>query len=239
VLAAAAALGTLLVGGYVGPIAITAVLVLPVAVRARVLARAIRVAVVASLPVAVSVVLVTALTRAGATPVATLGPFIVTAEALDAAAQFALRLIVIALAFAVLGLTTPTRAILADLERRGVSPRLAFALGGIAAAIPALVARAATVRDAQRARGFELDGSVGRRVRGVPALAGPVLLGALADVEVRSLALEARAFGQASRRDLLWAPADDAWQARLRWLLGGFVAVMAAARLAGVLPPLP
>ena len=64
----------------------------------------------------------------------------------------------------------------------------------------------------------------------------PVILGSIAEVEERALALEARAFGRPGRRTLLWAPTDSPVQAVVRWaLIGALVAVMVA-RLTGWLP---
>ncbi len=127
-----------------------------------------------------------------------------------AAAQVSLRLFVMAAALALFGLTTPASELVADLERRGVSPRLAFAASATLGAVPALIEQARVVRDAQRARGLDIDGGVAARIWGVLPLAGPVVLGTLHGVEQRALALEARAFGRPGRREPLWAPPDTA-----------------------------
>jgi energy-coupling factor transport system permease protein len=192
-----------------------------------------------ALPLAVAVGLVSVLTRPGATVLFRLGPFDATLEGADFAARVIVRLFVMAAALTLFGLTTPPRALVADLERRGVSPRLAFALGAVVGALPALLERARAVVDAQRARGLDLDGSALRRVAAVVPLAGPVVIGALHEVEARSLALEARAFGRPGPRHLLWAPPDDARQRIVRWLLLGQLVVLVIAAAAGVLPRLP
>ena len=101
--------------------------------------------------------------------------------------------------------------------------------------VPAMVERAAQITAAQRARGLDTEGSIWRRVRGIVPIVGPVILGSIAEVEERTMALEARGFTRPGRRTLLWAPADSARQAILRWgMLAGLVALVAA-RIAGVL----
>jgi energy-coupling factor transport system permease protein len=208
-------------------------------VAAGVFDRAVRIALLVSLPVLVSVVLVSVLTRAGETVLIVFGPFDVTAEGVDFAAQISLRLVVAALALTVFGLTTDARSLVADLERRGISPRLTFAAAAALEAVPAMLERARTVAAAQRARGLDTEGSVGARLRGVRPLVGPVLLSAIAEVDARSLALEARAFGRPERRAPLWAPADSPAQRVARWALVAGVVVLIVGRAAGPLAWIP
>ena len=206
---------------------------------AGVLGRALRLAFLVSLPVLVSVVLVSVLTRAGSTVLVVLGPFDVTAEGVDIAARISLRVLVMALALVVFGLTTDVRSLVADLERRGVSPRLTFAAAAAFDAVPAMLQRARDVAAAQRSRGLDTEGSVGARLRGVRPLVGPVLLSAIAEVDARSLALEARAFGRPGRREPLWAPADSSAQRLARWAMVLGVVVLLALRVGGPLAWLP
>jgi energy-coupling factor transport system permease protein len=230
-------IAVLVAGGYVVPLLLFAAVVASAA-TARALGRAVRLALVASLPVLFSVVLVSMLTRAGDTVLLHLGPFDVTAEGVDFAARITLRLAVLTMAVVVFGLTTEPRELVADLERRGVSPRVTFAAATAVEAIPAMLERASTVTAAQRSRGLDTEGSVGARLRGITALAGPVLLSSIAEVEERSLALEARAFDRPGRRVPLWAPADSSAQRLARWALVGGPVVLVALR-AGPLGWLP
>jgi energy-coupling factor transport system permease protein len=98
-----------------------------------------------------------------------------------------------------------------------------------------MVRRAAAIVDAQRARGLDTEGSPWRRVRGLVPIVAPVILGSLAEVEERTMALEARCFGRHARRTLLWAPDDSARQAVARWLLVLSVPLAVALRAAGPL----
>jgi energy-coupling factor transport system permease protein len=236
VLAGVAVLGTLIAGGYVGPVALLLVLVLPGALTGRVVRRTIATSLVVGLPIGISATLVAVLTRAGATVMVTIGPFAVTAEGVDFAGQVLVRLAVIAAALTLFGLTTDPRALVADLERRGLPPRLVFAVAATVRAVPAMAERAAVIQSAQRARGLDTEGSLRARARGVLPLIVPAVLSSLTEVEVRSLALEARAFGRPGRRELLWTPADSDRERWLRWLLGALLAALLITRLGGLLP---
>ena len=206
---------------------------------AGVTSRAVRNAALVTLPIGVSVAIVSILGRAGSHLLFTLGPFDATLEGLDFALRIDFRLFVLALALALFALTTEPRSLVVDLERRGVSPRLTFAAAATLDAIPAMAERARTIQAAQRARGLDTEGSVGARLRGVLPLAGPAVLGTLHDVETRSLALEARAFDRPGPRHLLWAPADTAAQRLARWLLVAGLGLFLALTVLGVLPALP
>lgn len=190
-------------------------------------------------PVAVAVVLVAGLTRPGETVLVVLGPFDVTAEGLDFAARITLRLVVMAGALVLFGLTAPVRAVVADLERRGTSPRLTYAVAATLDAVPQMLERGRLIRDAQRARGLDTEGSIGARLRGVLPMAGPAVLGAIHDVEARTLALETRGFGRPGRRHVLWAPPETSVERVVRWVLGGALAVLLAGTASGAIPPLP
>lgn len=237
--AAAVSLAAIILGGYVAPLALLFGVVLPSAATARVIGRTVRLGLAVSAPILVSVVLVSVFTRPGATVLFEIGPFDATLEGVDFAARITLRVLVLAMALVLFGLTTKSRSLVADLERRGVSPRLTFAVAATLEAVPAMLERARTVAAAQRARGLDTQGSVGARLRGIGPLAGPVVLSAFADVEERSLALEARGFDRPGRREPLWTPADSSGQRLARWLLlAGLVAVVVA-RAGGLLAGLP
>ena len=72
--------------------------------------------------------------------------------------------------------------------------------------------RAGQITAAQRARGLDTEG-IWRRVRGIVPIVGPVILASIAEVEERTMALEARGFTRPGRRTLLWAPPDSGLEA--------------------------
>ncbi len=203
------------------------------------LGRLVRISFLLTLPIVVSVVLVSVFTRAGTTVLFTVGPFDATLEGVEFAIQVTIRLWAISLAIGLFGLTTDPRAFVFDLERRGLSPRFAFVAAATLEAVPAMVARASVIQSAQRARGLDTEGSFRARLRGVMPLVGPVILSSLTEVEERTLALEVRAFGRPGTRHLLWWSPDTGWERGLRWLLAlAFVAVVAL-RLTGTFPAIP
>lgn len=223
-----------LTGGVIGPVALTIVAVLLPAVVARVLPRLLRVGLLLALPLAVSVLVVNLFFfPSGATVLFQIGPITATAEGLVYAIETLVRLVAITGALALFYLTTPIGSLVVDLERRGVSARVAFVVTASVRTVPVIVERAGAIADAQRARGLDTEGSPWRRVRGLVPLVGPVLLGSIGEVEERTMALEARGFSRPGRRSLLWAPADPRWETVARWIMVLAVPVVIVARLAG------
>lgn len=221
-------------GGIWGPAILVTVAVLAPAVAAGILARLLRTALLLTLPIAISVLIVNLFFfPAGQQVLFGLGPIRATAEGLAFALETLARIGAISGAITLFYLTTSPAELVLDLERRGVSPRIAFVALAAVQTVPAMVERAATITAAQRARGLDTEGSIWRRLRGVLPLAGPVLLGSIAQVEERTLALEARGFTRPGRRTLLWQPPDSAPQRLARWLLVAFIPLLFAARAAG------
>lgn len=225
-----------MLGGYLGPVVLIAAMS-ALGAAAGVVRQLVRASVLLSLPIGVSVILVSVFTRPGATVLFTLGPFDATAEGIDFAAQTIVRLLAISLSIGLFILTTDSRAFVLDLERRGVSPRFAFVALATVEAVPTLVERAATISASQRARGLDTEGSLGARLAGVLPLVGPAVITSLTDVEERSLALESRAFSRPGRRHLLWSMPDSSRERAFRWVLVICLVGIAIARVAAV--PLP
>ena len=223
-----------LVGGLLGPALLAAFAVLLPALLAGILGRLLRTALLLTLPIAVSVLLVNLLFYpAGREILFQVGPIRATAEGLGFALETLARIGAISGAITLFYLITPPSELVLDLERRGVSPRVAFVALASVQTVPALVERAATITAAQRARGLDTEGSLWRRLRGVLPLAGPVLLGSITEVEERTMALEARGFTRPGRRTLLWWPLDSERQRLARWLLVLAIPALVVARMLG------
>ena len=201
--------------------------------------RLIRVSLLLTLPIAISVVLVSVFTRAGTHILFSIGPFDATSEGVDFAGQTLVRLLAISTSIGLFGLTTEPRSFVLDLERRGLSPRFAFVALATLEAVPAMVERAGLIQAAQRARGLDTEGSLRGRLRGVLPLVGPVVLSSLTEVEERSLALEVRAFGRPGRRHLLWRIPDSRSQLVVRVVLLLALLTAIITRIGGVFPRLP
>ena len=201
--------------------------------------RLVRVSFLLTLPIAISVVLVTVFTRAGTTILFSIGPFDATREGVDFAGQILVRLFAISTAIGLFGLTTNPRALVLDLERRGLSRRFAFVAASTLESVPAMVERAQVIQAAQRARGLDTEGSIRARLRGVLPLVAPVILSSLTEVEERTLALEVRAFGRPGTRHLLWWARDTSWERVLRWTLVVVFLLAVVLRLTGHFPAIP
>lgn len=196
--------------------------------------------VLVTIPLAVSILVVNTLAYPGATDtIGQLGPFSPSWSGLAAAIQATLRLIAFAMSAALFALTTTPDDFVSDLERRGVGRRLIFVISAAIGTVPRMLQRAREITDAQRARGLDTEGRVWRRVRGLLPLTGPLVLGALTEVEERTMALEARGFTAPGRRTVLRPLPDSRGQRALRWVgLLGTLALLGAS-LTGRLAWLP
>lgn len=223
------------VRGWAGPLGVL-VLTAALALYAGV-ARSLRRFVLATIPLVASILLVNAFLYPGATDALfRAGPFTATGTGVTVALQATLRVVAFALSVAVFSLTTATDDFLADLEQRGTGRRLTFIVGSAIGMIPAMTSRATEIVEAQRARGLDTEGSVRRRIRGIVPLAGPMVFGALSEVEERTVALEARAFSAPARRTVMRVLPDDGRQRALRWLIGVGAIVAVAVSVAGRFP---
>lgn len=220
--------------GVVGPTVLAIVAVALPAAVAGVLGRLLRTSLLLSLPIAISALVINVFFfPGGATLLFSIGPIHASVEGLSFASEVLARILTLSGAITLFYLTTPPAQLVLDLEHRGVSPRIAFVTLASVQTVPAMVERAATITAAQRARGLDTEGSIWRRLRGLVPLVGPVLLGSIAEVEERTMALEARGFTRPGRRTLLWWPADSPPQAVVRWLLVLAIPVLIAARALG------
>lgn len=233
-LATVTAIAAVVLGGLIGPAILVGLAIIGPAVAAGVLGRLLRLSLLLALPIALSALLVNVFFfPGGQTVLLRIGPVTATAEGLAFALEILARIMAISGAVTLFYLTTRPADLVVDLERRGISPRIAFVANASVQTVPAMVERAGQITAAQRARGLDTEGSVWRRVRGIVPIVGPVILGSIAEVEERTMALEARGFTRPGRRTLLWAPPDSGAERLLRWaLLVGLIALIAA-RIAG------
>lgn len=224
----------MIVGGVIGPVALVVGAVLVPAMVAGVLGRLLRLSLLLSLPIAISAVLINVFFFPGASNVLfRIGPIAATVEGAAFALEILVRILAISGAITLFYLTTRPAELVVDLERRGVSPRVAFVANASVQTVPAMVERASQITAAQRARGLDTEGSLWRRARGIVPIVGPVILGAIGEVEERTMALEARGFTRPGRRSLLWWPDDSGRQRLTRWVVALAVPALLAARIAG------
>lgn len=229
------AIGAVAIGGLVGPSLLMAAAVVIPAIAAGVFGQLVRTTLLLSLPIAISALLVNVFFfPGGETVLLRIGPVVATAEGVAFAIEILIRILAISGAVTLFYLTTRPAELVVDLERRGISPRVAFVANASVRTVPAMVDRAVQITAAQRARGLDTEGSVWRRLRGVVPIVGPVILGSIAEVEERTMALEARGFTRPGRRTLLWAPADSSVERLVRWLLVLALVALVGARVARV-----
>lgn len=206
------------------------------ALGAGVFRQLLRTSLLLSLPLALSALIVNVFFYpGGSTPFLRIGPIVGTVEGLRFALEILARILAISGAITLFYLTTRPSDLVVDLERRGVSARLAFVANASVQTVPAMVERAAAIAMAQRARGLDTEGSLWRRIRGLVPIVAPVILGSIGEVEERTLALEARGFTRPGRRTLLWTPLDSRWQRAARWGLVLAIPVLVVARSTGLL----
>lgn len=233
-LATATAIAAVVLGGLAGPITLVTVAVIIPGLVARVFGRLVRMAVLLALPIAVSAFLVNLFFFPGGEEVLLrIGPITATAEGLAFALEIGVRILAISGAVTLFYLSTRPADLVVDLERRGISSRVAFVANASVQTVPAMVERASQITAAQRARGLDTEGSIWRRIRGVVPIVGPVILGSIAEVEERTMALEARGFTRPGRRTLLWTPADTTVEAVARWGMLLALVALIVVRLTG------
>ena len=95
----------------------------------------------------------------------------------------------------------------------------AYLFAATLSAVPVLKARAQRIVEAQRCRGLSPRGGLGPRVRALRALALPLILSALHEVDERALALESRGLVPGARRTPLAPPPDRGAERAVRWAL--------------------
>jgi energy-coupling factor transport system permease protein len=235
-LATVTAVAAVALGGVIGPLVLVGLGVVAPAMLAHVLRAVVRTSLLLTLPLAISALLVNLFFYPGAQHVLLrLGPITATTEGLGFAIEILIRIMAISGAITLFYLTTRPQDLVVDLEHRGISSRIAFVANASAQAVPAMVERAMQITAAQRARGLDTEGGLLRRIRGIVPIVGPVILGSIAEVEQRTMALEARGFTRPGKRTLLWWPPDSQRQTLARWGLLFGLAALVTARLAGLL----
>jgi energy-coupling factor transport system permease protein len=163
----------------------------------------------------------------GTTIIASFGPFNIKAEGIRFAFASTVSILLISSSLLLTLLTTHPGLLMTGLVQKGFPPQLAYVIVTTLQIVPQMRERAATIIDAQRARGMETEGSFAVRFRALIPLVGPLVLGSLLDVEERSLALEARGFSATTPKTSLYVLTDPLAERILRWLIVlGIVAVI-------------
>ena len=89
---------------------------------------------------------------------------------------------------------TPMRDLMYSFEQLGVSHTTSYIMLASFTTITSLKQSTTVILDSQRARGIETEGNVLVRTKALMPVLGPLLLGAIASAEEKSIAMDARAF---------------------------------------------
>jgi energy-coupling factor transport system permease protein len=137
-----------------------------------------------------------------------------------------MRILSISLAFIIIPYTMDSRAYGVTFSKLGMPDRLAYTMELSFRFIPTLARNFQVTLDAQRARGFELDGGKGniiKKIRRVAPLLIPVTMNAIVSSEDIANAMDLRGFGE-QKRTWLYELKFNWWD----WVLIVFSVLMLA-----------
>ncbi|HRQ01134.1 MAG TPA: energy-coupling factor transporter transmembrane component T [Terrimesophilobacter sp.] len=194
------------------------VVILPAAAIARCGRRLLWVSLIMLLPIVFALFLVQGLTfPGGSTALFDVWIFTVTSEGLLFALLVSSRITALVLASVLFVLTTHPGVLMTDLTERGMSPKFAYLVSSTLQLVPAFKDRADSILLAQQSRGLAISGNPLKRIKLMMPLVSPLVLGMFTDVEERSTAMEARAFGSTAKRTTLIPVPDSTAQRVARW----------------------
>lgn len=124
--------------------------------------------------------------------------FTVSLDALAAAGVLILRYCTLVATLFTVIQSTPTAQLMHALAEKGLPRSIEFILLMALQIIPDMKLRADAILEAQQSRGLVIT-SLPSRIRALLPLVGPLVVGALVDVEERAMALELRAFAATNR----------------------------------------
>lgn len=162
-----------------------------------------------------------------------IGPFAFYLEGILVATLASLRIACLVAATFLFSFTTRPTDITEALMQRGLSPRMGYVLQSALQIIPETLDTAGRIRDAQRARGLETEGSLPTRARAYLPLMLPLVLSSLVATQERAMALEVRGFGLPVKRVSRFEFTDSLFQRITRWALALSVPAAIVARVVG------
>ncbi|MBJ2150204.1 energy-coupling factor transporter transmembrane protein EcfT [Paracoccus sp. IB05] len=122
--------------------------------------------------------------------------------------------------------TTHPSALLKALDSHGFPPGVSYLIASPLLLLEPFTQRARAIREAQMARGLDLEGSFFARIRAFPALLLPLVTLALADIDHRAQVLDGRGFRARPRRTVLDAPKDSPRQRLARRVMLGLAPLL-------------
>ena len=136
------------------------------------------------------------------------------------------KLTVVLMASLIFVFSTHPADLITALSHAEKFPSLAYLLGSPLLLLAGMRKRIETIQAAQQARGLHTEGNVFRRFCSLAPLLLPLVIGAIVEVEQRSIALEIRGFKSTSVKTSLRSLADSGLQRFVRWLMLAAAAAM-------------
>jgi len=161
--------------------------------------------------------------------------YAISIDALAGAGLIILRYCTLVAALFTVLQTTPTAQLTQALAERGMPRSIEYILLMALQIIPDMQARAAAILEAQQSRGLVIK-SIVSRVQALLPLIGPLVVGALVDIEERAMALELRAFAATSLPTRMAVIVDSRAQQIARTALLLCAVLIIGLRIAGRLP---
>ena len=221
------------------PFAILILIVVPAALLARVGGRLLVVAGVLLVPLMLVLIIAQGFFNPrGETILFSIGSFNFSLEGLLFAFAVGGRTVVLVTAAMVLLFTTHPGKLLNSLSEHGMPPKIAYVISSTLQIIPSFRTRADSILLAQRSRGLKTRGNPIRRFAVLIPLLSPLILGVFVDVDERSTAMEARAFGSTAKRTALDVLPDPVGEKIARWVVILIALGALVASFAGILPQL-
>jgi energy-coupling factor transport system permease protein len=167
----------------------------------------------------------------GTTELFRIGIFTIELETVQRSYLIASRIFLVVSAFTFLLLTTHPSELMTDLTRRGLPSQFAYVLLSTLQIIPQMQAKAQTIIAAQRSRGLDTESTILKRIGMLVPLVGPLVFGALVEVEERAIAIEARGFTSTHTKTSLHDIPDTTADKFIRWSLILLVVATLALRI--------
>lgn len=124
--------------------------------------------------------------------------------------------------------------LIAAVTRAAGSPALGYLIGSPLLLLPSVRRRVVAIQSAQQARGMDIRGSLFKRIRGMVPLVMPLVLGALMEIEQRSIALELKGFKSKGPRTALRQVPDSMAQKRARQAMLALTAGILLFKVTGI-----
>ncbi|MCR5661732.1 MAG: energy-coupling factor transporter transmembrane protein EcfT, partial [bacterium] len=188
----------------------------------------------AGLPLGISMIIINACFNSGGMHI--YGPFYWYYPGAHYAVLLTLRILILLSACILVLNTTKPHELIRPLENCGMPAKLCYVVISALNLLPFFMQRADDILDAQTSRGLAVGKGLSGNTAAIMPLAGPLLLGAMADAEQRALAMEARGFGAASKRTYLADPPSSALDRPAQLLLTIILALLIANKLMEFLP---